>query len=91
MQGGDAMTKSDTPRASDDRETAEHKSRSIDERVPDHRHGDAPAAAGLRGAFGANIPQAGLGNFGPLEDDLGPGEEVLDLERKAQRAHPQRG
>jgi hypothetical protein len=83
------MPKSDTPQRSDDRETAEHKSRSVDERVPDHHAlGDDPLVE-LPGAFATNIPQGGLGAL--AGDDLGPGEAALEVERKAQTTPIQRG
>ena len=79
------MANSDTPRLTDDRGTAERKSRSVDERVPDRQGPDAVPAAQLEGAFGANLPQSGIGAGGPLDGgDLGPGEAALDRERKAQ-------
>jgi hypothetical protein len=84
------MTKRDAPRSSDDRDTAERKSRSIDERVPDREAPDAVPAAELPGAFGANLPQSGLG-AAPIGDDRGPGELALEQERKGQRAPIQRG
>ena len=84
------MPKSDAPQRSDDRETAEHKSRSVDERIPDHRGHESDPLVELPGAFGTNIPQGGLGaTLG--SDDLGPGEAALDIERKAQRTPIQRG
>ena len=86
------MARSDPPAASDDRETADRKSRSIDERVPEREGPDAVPARDLPGAFGASLPQSGLGAAGPLDGgDLGPGEAVLDRERRAQRAPTQRG
>ena len=86
------MTRSDPPAAADDRETAERKSRSIDERIPDREGPDAVPARDLPGAFGANLPQSGLGALGPRDGgELGPGEAVLDRERQAQRAPTQRG
>jgi hypothetical protein len=90
-RGGDKMTKRDAPRSSDDRDTAERKSRSIDERVPDRQGPDAVPAAELPGAFGANLPQSGLGAAAPIGDDRGPGALALEQERKAQRAPIQRG
>ena len=82
------MPKSDTPRLSDDRDTAEHQSRSVDERVPDHHIDAADPLVLIPGAFGTNIPQGGLGATDQIAaDELGPGEEALAIERKAQRAH----
>lgn len=83
------MATSDTPRVSDDAQTAERKSRSVDERIPDHEAtADVPAEA-LSGAFAANLPQSGSG--ASTGDDLGPGEEVLVQERKAQRTPTRHG
>lgn len=84
------MPRSDTPRMSDDRETAEQKSRSVDERVPDDHGHETDPLIELPGAFGTNIPQGGLGAT-LTGDDLGPGEAALDIERKAQRTPIQRG
>ncbi len=83
------MATSDTPRASDDRQTAERKSRTVDERIPEHEAtADVPAKA-LTGAFAANVPQSGIGV--PTGDTLGPGEQVLEQERKAQRTPTRHG
>ena len=79
------MANADTPRPSDDLETAERKSRSVDARVPDRDGPDVIPAVELPGAFAANLPQQGLGASGPLGGGaLGPGEAALDRERKAQ-------
>lgn len=73
----------------DDLATAEAKSRSVDERVPeglgvDRAKGiDAPAPA-------AYIPQGGIAVPGGVED-IGPGEAVLDKERQHLRTPRQRG
>lgn len=81
-----------TPRPSDDLETAERKSRSVEERIPRGQDPDVVPEVLLPGAVAANIPQAGIGRVSPLDDGgLGPGEAVLDLEQKAQRAPIQRG
>ncbi|MEP7004097.1 MAG: hypothetical protein ABI888_06105 [Chloroflexota bacterium] len=83
------MAESDTPRVSDDAQTAEGKSRTVDERIPDHEAtADVPAEA-LTGAFAANVPQSG--NGAPTSADLGPGEEALEQERKAQRTPTRHG
>ena len=80
--------KDTTPRAADDRETAERKSRTVDERVPPR---EAPGL-GPEMTAAANIPQAGIGREGPLDDGaLGPGEAALERERHAQQAPIQRG
>jgi hypothetical protein len=85
-------TASETPRADDDRQTAERKSKTIDERVPERQGPDLVPQIETPGAAAANIPQAGLGRDGPLEGgDLGPGEIALDRERRATRAPIQRG
>lgn len=70
----------------DDLETAQAKSGSVDERIPEHYatdrvHADDPIPA-------AGIPQ---GRLTPGDDKLGEGEEILELERKAQRAPKQPG
>ena len=79
------MANTDTPRPSDDLETAERKSRSVDARVPDRAGPDVVPTVQLPGAFAANLPQQGLGAAGPLDGgDLGPGEAALDRERKGQ-------
>ena len=86
------MTNTDTPRASDDREAAERKSLSVDERVPDRQGPDAVPATQLPGAFGAALPQQGIGARGPLDGgDRGPGEAALDHERKAQETPTRHG
>ena len=82
----------DTPRPSDDLETADGKSRSVGERIPTRQDPDLVPEAVLPGAVGPNIPQAGIGRVSPLDGGgLGSGEAVLDLEQKAQRAPIQRG
>lgn len=86
------MANKDTPRASDDVETAERKSLSVDERVPDRQGPDVVPSVQLPGALGANVPQSGLGATGPLDGGaLGPGEAALDRERKSQQTPTQRG
>lgn len=82
----------ETPRADDDAQTAERKSRTIDERVPERQGPDVVARVETPGAVAANLPQGGLGRQGPLEGgELGPGEAALERERKATRAPIQRG
>ena len=85
------MANSNTPSASDDLETAERKSLSVDERVPDRQGSDIVRAIELPGAPAANIPQQGLGG-GPINGgDLGPGEAALEVERKAQETPTRHG
>ena len=86
------MADKDTPRASDDLDTAERKSLSVDERVPDRQGPDGVPTVELPGAVAANVPQSGLGATGPLDGGaLGPGETALQRERKAQQTRTQRG
>ena len=81
-----------TPSASDDLETAEEKSRTIDERVPQRQDPDLVPEVVMPGAVGAYVPHAGVGIEGPLGDAMpGPGEKVLEQEGKAQRMPPTRG
>lgn len=83
---------SETPRADDDAQTAERKSKTVDERVPERQGPDIVPQVETPGAVAANVPQAGLGREGPLEGgDLGPGEAALERERKATRTPIQRG
>jgi hypothetical protein len=80
------------PEPTDDPETAERKSLTVDERVPAREGPDLVPGAVLPGAVGPYVPQAGIGRESPLGDDLpGPGELVLEQERKAQRTPTQRG
>ncbi len=82
----------DTPRPTDDRETAERKSKSVDERVPERQPADAVPEVAGPGAVAANIPQGGVGIDGPLEGGaLGPGEAALKREGQAQRQPIQPG
>ncbi len=66
-----------TPRASDDLETAERKSKTIDERAPEGPEEDVMSEIGVPGAIRTDMP--------------GPGEVVLEQEGKAQRMPPVRG
>jgi hypothetical protein len=66
-----------TARASDDLETAERKSKTIDERVPEDEKTDVMSELGVPGAIKSDMP--------------GPGEIVLEEEGKAQRLPPVRG
>jgi hypothetical protein len=76
------------PQTDDDLATAEEKSRSVDERVPepygvDKAKGvEAPAPASF-------IPQAGIAVPRSLDDEAGPGEAVLEKERQ-HRTTPKR-
>lgn len=80
------------PRPTDDRQTAERKSKSVDERVPERQGPDVVPEVVAPGAIAANVPQSGLGRPGPLDGgDLGPGEAALERERQAQRQPIQRG
>lgn len=81
--------KDHTPTPSDDREAAEQKSRSVDERIPDQAAAPSPAVD----APGAPaMPYAGLGaSTDPITADRGPGEAILEKERSAQRSKIQPG
>jgi hypothetical protein len=73
-----------TPRASDDLETAQHKSKTVDERVGEPQSSDAVAET-------QELPGA-ITRGGPLSSDTpGPGEVVLERESKAQRGPTIRG
>ncbi len=88
----DNKDEQDHPRASDDLEAAEEKSKTIDERVPDRLGSDAVPEYLAPGAPATHQPQMGIGREGPLDGgELGPGEAVLDLERRAKRQPTQRG
>jgi len=81
-----------TPRASDDLEAAERKSKTVDERVPTRQDTDVVPEVVLPGAIGAHVPQAGIGREGPLGTDAPtPGETVLEKERKAQQTPTSHG
>jgi hypothetical protein len=77
-----AKLREDEPETSDDLETAEAKSGSVDERIPEHYATDD--AVGPAGAPAMGMPQAGIGLPTPGVD-LGEGERVLESELKAQR------
>ena len=80
------------PEPSDDLETAEAKSKSIDERVPTRLDTDVVPEIVLPGTAAANVPQAGIGREGPFgEDAPGAGEVALEKEQKAQRTPIVRG
>ena len=77
------------PEVDDDVETAQTKSGSVDERVPEHLGSDdatgidAPAPA-------AHLPQAGVG-VPRAVDEMGPGEAVLNKEREHLRIRKRPG
>lgn len=77
------------PETTDDLATAEAKSRSVDERIPD-RFGTDRAKAVDTPAPGPHVPQSGIG-LPAHDDDEGPGEAVLDQERKHLRTKKQPG
>jgi hypothetical protein len=83
--------KKSIPRATDDLETAERKSRTVDERVPARQDADVVPEIELPGAVAAHVPQGGIGREGPLSDAPGPGEIVLEQEARAQRRPIVRG
>lgn len=80
-----------TPRPTDDLETAERKSGTVDERVPARQESDVVPEIELPGAVAAFLPQSGIGRHGPLSDALGPGETALEQEGKAHRTPTVRG
>ena len=71
-----------TPRASDDLESAERKSKTVDERVQGQQSTDAVPEMELAGA---------ITRGGPLGETPGPGEIVLEQESKARRGPTIRG
>ena len=74
-----------TPSASDDPETAERKSKTVDERIPAREATDGVPEVVLPGSAGAYVPQGGVGREGPPGTDVsGRGETALEKERKAQ-------
>lgn len=77
------------PETTDDLATAEAKSRSVDERVPE-AYGIDRAKGVESPAPAAYIPQGGVAVPG-AQEDLGPGEAVLDKEREHLRIPKQRG
>ena len=73
-----------TPNASDDLESAERKSKTVDERVPEQQRSDMVAEM-------EELPGA-ITRGGPLATDApGPGEVALEQESKAQRGPTVRG
>jgi hypothetical protein len=86
------LDKKAKPESTDDLETAERKSLSVDERIPNRQDPDVVPEIELPGAVGPYVPQAGVGREAPLGGEMpGPGERVLEQERKAQRMPPARG
>ncbi len=77
------------PETTDDLATAEAKSRSVDERIPEHLGAD-PTKKIDRPAPAAYVPQGGVG-LPAGQEDLGPGESVLEKERAHLRIPKQRG
>lgn len=76
-----ATLREQEPETTDDLETAEAKSGSVDERIPErYATDDAMDAA----TPAPTVPQAGIGIPHPGED-AGEGERVLETERKARR------
>jgi len=81
--------KDHTPQPTDDLETAERKSGSVDQRVPDSTAAPIPV---IDAPGAPTMPYAGLGvRTDPVTDDLGPGEAVLRQEGSAQRSKTQPG
>lgn len=79
-------TKDEKPQVDDDPETALEKSGSVDERIPEPAGTPATADTMVAGAPAAYVPQMGIGLPAGVPGELGEGEAVLELERKAQRA-----
>lgn len=82
-----------TPAADDDLQTAERKSKTVDERVQTRSDTDVVPEIELPGAIAPNVPQGGIGREGPLatSETPGPGEVALEKEQKATRTHTARG
>lgn len=80
------MHKDEKASVDDDPETAQEKSGSVDERIPETA--DTPPATDtmVAGAPAAYVPQMGIGLPGGTADAPSPGEAALAHERKAQRA-----
>jgi hypothetical protein len=79
----------DEPEPTDDLATAEAKSRSVDERVPESYGMDRAKGVEQPGPA-TYIPQGGVAVPGGVED-VGPGEQVLDKEREHLRVPKRRG
>jgi hypothetical protein len=79
----------DAPETTDDLATAEAKSRSVDERIPEAYGADS--AKGIeRPAPATYLPQGGVAVPRGI-DDKGPGEEVLEKESEHLRIPKRRG
>jgi len=78
------MPNDKTARPTDDLADAERKSKTVDERVPEHQSTDAVPEIELPGAITRGGPILGA-------DTPGPGEKVLEQEAKAQRGPTMRG
>ncbi|HEY8861735.1 MAG TPA: hypothetical protein VIN37_06585 [Candidatus Limnocylindria bacterium] len=78
------MPNDKTARPTDDLADAERKSKTVDERVPEHQSTDAVPEIELPGAITRGGPILGA-------DTPGPGEVVLEQEAKAQRGPTMRG
>ena len=77
------------PEPTDDLATANAKSGSVDERIPESFGADT-AASIEEAAPAAMLPQQGTGAMG-IQEDIGPGEAVLEKERQHLRILRQRG
>jgi len=75
----------DRPTTADDQNEALEKSGTVDTRIPERASTFPTSEKLVTGAPGAYIPPMGTGTL-TGETDLGEGERVLELERKAQRA-----
>jgi hypothetical protein len=83
-----AALREEEPHIDDDIETAQAKSGSVDERIPEHFGVDR---AGVEApAPGTYLPQAGIGIRSPVDEE-GEGERVLEKEREARRIRKQPG
>lgn len=76
------------PETDDDLATAEAKSRSVDERIPED-YGVDGAKGVDRPVPAAYVPQGGVAV--PPGQEIGPGEAVLEKEREHLRIPKQRG
>ena len=78
------MPNDNSPRPTDDLASAERKSKTVDERVPEQQSTAAVPEMELPGAVARGGPILGT-------DTPGPGEVVLEQEAKAQRSPTARG
>ena len=74
-----------TARPSDDPQQAIDKSGTVDTRIPEGASTSPTPETLVAGAPAAYIPQMGTG-LSAAQTELGEGERVLEMERKAQRA-----